>query len=105
MPISRWGCSDRMIWHFQKACRNALDVRHNLIYDNSEGGDFIAFVLWRIWKCRNEVVFNGVVVQAGDAVTILLKQVAEFNAAHVVDSTQGMPQNALAASGVAITPA
>ncbi|CAB4263590.1 unnamed protein product [Prunus armeniaca] len=59
----------------------------------------VAFVLWRIWKCRNEVVFNGVVVQAGDAVTILLKQVAEFNAAHVVDSTQGMAQNALAASG------
>ncbi|KAI5350317.1 hypothetical protein L3X38_003208 [Prunus dulcis] len=45
------------------------------------------------------VVFNGVVVQAGDAVTILLKQVAEFNAAHVVDSMQGMGQNALAASG------
>ncbi|KAI5329356.1 hypothetical protein L3X38_028753 [Prunus dulcis] len=63
----------------------------------------MAFVLWRIWKCQNEVVFNGVAVQAGDAVTILLKQVAEFNARHVVDSMQGMPQNALAASGVAIT--
>ncbi|CAL9016817.1 unnamed protein product [Prunus brigantina] len=37
--------------------------------------------------------------------TILQKQVAEFNVAHVVDSTQGMPQNALAASRVAITPA
>ncbi|KAI5350344.1 hypothetical protein L3X38_003235 [Prunus dulcis] len=33
-----------------------------------------------------------------------LSHVAEFNAAHGVDSMQGMAQNALAASGVAITP-
>ncbi|KAH0987176.1 hypothetical protein GBA52_014353 [Prunus armeniaca] len=48
----------------------------------------VAFVLWRIWKCRNALVFTGVLVQPCDAVAVLLKQVDEFNEVHAVEQTQ-----------------
>ncbi|CAL8992257.1 unnamed protein product [Prunus brigantina] len=44
-----------MIWHFQKqgACRNALEVRHNLVKTDRRCDvlQMVAFVLWQIWKC------------------------------------------------------
>ncbi|KAH0979836.1 hypothetical protein GBA52_007013 [Prunus armeniaca] len=48
----------------------------------------VAFVLWRIWKCRNALVFNGVLVQPCEAVALLLKQVDEFNEVQAVEHTQ-----------------
>lgn len=57
-----------------------------------------AFVLWRIWKCRNALVFTGTRTQPCDAVALLLKQVDEFNEVHATERTQlvqrGLPSGA-----------
>lgn len=37
-----------------------------------------AFVLWRIWKCRSEMIFNGVLVDPTEMVNLVRKQILEF---------------------------
>ncbi|CAN6723324.1 unnamed protein product [Malus baccata var. baccata] len=46
----------------------------------------IAFGLWRIWKCRNEAVFNDNRIMPHIAVELWCRQVSEFQAAIAVDN-------------------
>ncbi|CAB4314239.1 unnamed protein product [Prunus armeniaca] len=63
----------------------------------------VAFVLWRIWKCRNALVFTGVLVQPCDAVALLLKQVDEFTEVQAAGQTQlqqrGVPPGSVGEAG------
>ncbi|CAB4313148.1 unnamed protein product [Prunus armeniaca] len=169
IPINKWGCPDKLIWHFSmhgqytvrssyelalhlqrngelghkgaseasgsysqssvwksfwhadappklkafiwRGCSNILAVRHNLRrrplqldVNNLAAEDFIStwryimtminssehaaeaiqwfvFGLWRIWKARNSVVFDGVQADPAEAVHLLLQQVSEYRIA------------------------
>lgn len=54
----------------------------------------VVFGFWRIWKCRNEVVFKGIRILPHVAIELWKKQVEEFREA-VVDTVVegGGPQN------------
>ncbi|CAL2255004.1 unnamed protein product [Prunus armeniaca] len=141
MALSRFGCSDCLMWHFTKdglytvksgrgdggtsvdrggrrlwksiwelnivgkirhfiwrCCQNYLAVQCNL---RQRGGTFanmwlelcdrfaqesrrdellrsIAYGLWRLWKCRNSLVFEGIPIHPVEAVKIMIKQQTEF---------------------------
>ncbi|KAI5346475.1 hypothetical protein L3X38_014354 [Prunus dulcis] len=62
-----------------KTLREFYDTRGRV----EEALQLVAFVLWRIWKCRNTLVFTGVRIQPCDAVALLLTQVDEFNVVNV----------------------
>lgn len=38
----------------------------------------IAYGLWRLWKCRNSLVFEGIPVHPAAAVELMIKQQTEF---------------------------
>ncbi|KAM1525601.1 hypothetical protein ACFX10_010048 [Malus domestica] len=56
--------------------------------DNDRQEDLLqecVFVLWRIWKSRNEMVFNGVLVNHMEMVHVVRKQILEFRSAKGVE--------------------
>ncbi|KAM2292630.1 hypothetical protein ACFXTI_027340 [Malus domestica] len=81
------------IWRY---CNNALAVRRNLklwhmridnlgkIFKNRDNADEIcqdfAFGLWRLWKNRNEVVFNGIHRQPLEILETWRKSITEYRA-------------------------
>ncbi|KAH0976730.1 hypothetical protein GBA52_026449 [Prunus armeniaca] len=85
------------------ACWMALLDIYEVKGRKEEALQMMAFVLWRIWKCRNALVFTGVLVNPGEAVAMLLKQVDEFNevqaAKHIHMSQQGAPSESSGAAG------
>ncbi|XP_021818901.1 uncharacterized protein LOC110760860 [Prunus avium] len=98
LPLSRWGCDDKLVWHFTAHGGYTLDVLQLVGEEFSECWESIlkkyeknvnfqeilqvvVFGLWRLWKTRNSAVFEGTVTDPTTMVRSLQAQVQEYRAA------------------------
>ncbi|KAM1396893.1 hypothetical protein ACFX2I_014538 [Malus domestica] len=89
IPFSRYELQDQLIWHFTKhgdySVKSGYKVACRMIssgeLDNLLQG--VGFGLWRLWKCRNDRTFNGVVWHPFDAIRPWQQNLGEYRVMEV----------------------